>query len=97
MKVNPEKYDTHIHIETSENTPEAVLELARKKKLVVGLVYHVFSDRNRITDEQIIKQCRLDFPDVHFMHGCEADAYWPGKIALNESQRSMTNKSIAGK
>lgn len=85
---NPKLFDAHVHVETAEATPMAVLEIARQKELKIGLVDHIFQDRNRVTPDEIKSACRKDFPDVYFLHGCEVDAYSPGKIALKEEQRA---------
>ena len=65
----------------------AVLEIARQKGLKIGLVDHIFQDRDRITPDTIKSSCRKKFSDIHFLHGCEVDAFSPGKVALTEPQR----------
>lgn len=80
----PNNIDSHIHVESEEMTPYTALELIRKLGLRAALVDHVFSDRHRITPTWIKKDCREKFPDIEFLHGCEADAYGDGLIALPE-------------
>ena len=84
--MNPRKFDFHIHVETDDATPAHALERLRELGLDAGLVDHVFKDRNRITPVEVKMKCRKEFFDVSFMHGCEADAYDNGAIAVKESQ-----------
>lgn len=83
--MNPLKIDGHIHVESNEMTPYSTLELIRKLGIKAALVDHVFSDRNRITPALIKSDCQKKFSDIEFIHGCEADVYGDGLIALPES------------
>jgi histidinol phosphatase-like PHP family hydrolase len=80
-------FDAHIHVEKPGVTPEVVLALARARGLRVGLVDHIFPYEDRITPLSVKEKSRKMFADIQFLHGCEADAYSPGKIALTEEQR----------
>lgn len=87
IKKNPRSFDSHVHVETATATPMEVLRVAREKGLQIGLVDHVFSDEDRITSTEIKELCKAEYSDINFLHGCEADAYAPGKIALSDAQR----------
>jgi len=95
VMTDPRLWDAHIHVETKKTTPQAVLELARSKGLTVGLVDHVFKNKDRITCDQIKTACRKKYPDVNFIFGCEADVYEVGKVALTETQRIKVDFIIA--
>jgi len=84
---NPRTWDAHVHVETSQTTPAAVLKLAREKGLRIALVDHVFQDEDRMTPVMIKSACQKSFSDVYFRHGCQADVYAVGKIDLTETQR----------
>ena len=89
------RLDAHVHVETEDATPGAVLALARRRGLTVGLVDHVFADRDRITSDAVKARCREEFPDVPFLHGCEADAYAPGKVAVRDARSRSRQTRIA--
>ncbi len=83
--VDKYSFDGHIHVESDEVTPYTALSLIRRKGLKAALVDHVFSDRHRITPENIKNDCREKYSDVAYIHGCEADVYGDGLIALPEN------------
>ncbi len=82
-------FDSHIHVESTEMTPYTALDLICQKGLRAALVDHVFSDRHRITTDEVKKDCREKYSDVDFIHGCEADVYGDGLIALSEDMAAQ--------
>lgn len=84
--MNVRNFDHHIHVETAEATPAHALTRLRELGFCGGLVDHVFKDRNRITPAAVKSECRKTFATLPYVHGCEADVFGEGAIAVEEGQ-----------
>ncbi len=83
---NPELFDAHVHTETADANPLAALRIAGERKLRIGLVDHVFEDRNLIMASPMKAVCRKRFGDLQYLHGCETDVCLGGRVALTDEQ-----------